>query len=399
MPRTRVAVTAVGAVSAAGSDAAAYAAALRAPRRAFGPPRRIDLALDVVVGEVDPTWFATCGWKAAESPTGALCLAAAQECAATGARRGAPKPDGLVLGTSTGGQSRNEDVVLALLGGAAQDGFSYRAAGSMASPARLVSRELGLKGPVQTVSTACTSSANAIALGAAWIRSGRCRAVLAGGGDALCRTTIASFSALELTGAFMCTPFGPGRPGLTLGEGAAFLLLEPLGAVVAEGRTPLAEIEGAGLSCDAHHMTAPPEDGAGAELAMRRALADAGRRQEEVHHVNAHGTGTKLNDAAEARAIARLFPSRPWVMSCKGLIGHTLGGAGALEAVAAVISIRERRAFENLGAAIPDPECDVALVGPGGVDLPEHPVVLSSSFAFGGNNCALVLSAADGGAR
>jgi len=398
MPRTRVAVTAMGAVSAAGRDVAAYAAALRAPRRRFGAPQRLELALDVVVGEADPSCFAACGEAACSSPTGALCLFAARECAADALLLGAPRPDGLALGTSTGGQSRNEDAVFALLDGRGVGGFSYRAAGCMAGPSRLVARELGIEGPVQTVSTACTSSANAIALAAAWIRAGRCRAVLAGGGDALCRTTLASFSALELTGASMCTPFGPNRPGMTLGEGAAFLLLEPLDAVVAAGRRPLAELEGAGLSCDAHHMTAPNEDGAGGELAMRRALADAGRDPGEVHHINAHGTGTMLNDAAEARAIARLFPSRPWVMSCKGLIGHTLGGAGALEAVAAVLSIRGRRAFENLGAAIPDPELPIALVGPGGVDLPSIPVVLSSSFAFGGNNCALVFSAADGGA-
>jgi 3-oxoacyl-[acyl-carrier-protein] synthase II len=145
-------------------------------------------------------------------------------------------------------------------------------------------------------------------------------------------------------------------------------------------------------------MTAPAEDGAGAELAMRRALADAGLAPGDVHHVNAHGTGTQLNDAAEACALARLFPSRPPVTSCKGLIGHTLGGAGALEAVAAVLSIAARRAFENLGAAVPAPECDVALVGPGGAPLPQRPVVLSNSFAFGGNNCALVIAGLEGGA-
>ena len=388
-------MTAMGAVSAAGRDVAAYAEALRAPRRIFGAPRRIELALDVVVGEVDSAWFAACDGADSRSPTGALCLAAARECASDASLRGAPRPDGLALGTSTGGQSRNEDAVFALLDGAALSGFSYRAAGCMAGPSRLVARELGVEGPVQTVSTACTSSANAIALAASWIRQGLCRAVLAGGGDALCRTTLSSFSALELTGASMCTPFGPDRPGMTLGEGAAFLLLEPLDAVVAAGREPLAELEGAGLSCDAHHMTAPTEDGAGAELAMRRALADAGRGPDEVCHINAHGTGTKLNDAAEARAIARLVPSRPWVMSCKGLIGHTLGGAGALEAVASVLAIRERRAFENLGASVPDPELCVGLVGPGGVALPSLPVVVSTSFAFGGNNCALVFSAAD----
>jgi 3-oxoacyl-(acyl-carrier-protein) synthase len=283
----------------------------------------------------------------------------------------------------------NERVVFSLLDGAVPEPFSYRRRGCMAAPSRLVARDLDIRGPVQTVSTACTSSANAIAIGAAWIRSGRCRAVLAGGGDALCFTTICSFRALELTGPSICAPFGPDRPGLTLGEGAGFLMLEPLDAVLAAGREPVAELLGFGMSSDAHHMTAPPEDGAGAGLAMERALADAGIDAGRVSHINAHGTGTRLNDAAEAAAISRLFGPRPPVMSCKGLIGHTLGGAGGLEAVASILAVRARRAFENLGAAVPDEGCPVTLAGPGGVPLGEDPVVLSNSFAFGGNNCAL----------
>jgi 3-oxoacyl-(acyl-carrier-protein) synthase len=392
--RVRVAVTGMGAVSAAGAGVRALAEALARPERRFARPGRFELDLDAVVAEADEACFAPCDGDPSASPTGALCLAAARECA-----QGGPQPDGLALGTSTGGQARNEDAVFALLDGRPLGAFSYRAAGCMAGPSRLVARRLGIEGPVQTVSTACTSSANAIALAASWLRSGRCRAVLAGGGDALCRTTIASFSSLELTGPRMCTPFGLDRPGMSLGEGAAFLLLEPLDRALAEGREPLAELLGFGMSSDAHHMTAPAEDGSGAHLAMRRGLDDAGIAPEDVHHVNAHGTGTKLNDLAEARAIAQLFPHRPPVMSCKGLLGHTLGGAGALEAVASVLSIRSRRAFENLGAHVPDPECDVALVGPGGLELPPLPVVLSSSFAFGGNNCALVFADAARGAR
>ena len=145
-------------------------------------------------------------------------------------------------------------------------------------------------------------------------------------------------------------------------------------------------------------MTAPPEDGAGAERAMRRALGDAGLEPTAVHHINAHGTGTQLNDAAEATAVSRVFGSGLPVMSCKGLTGHTLGGAGGLEAVIAVLSVGRGRAFENLGAERPDEDCPVTLVGPGGLELPDRPVVMSNSFAFGGNNCALVFGAA-GGAR
>jgi 3-oxoacyl-[acyl-carrier-protein] synthase-1 len=249
---------------------------------------------------------------------------------------------------------------------------------------------------VQTVSTACTSSANAIALGALWIRRRRVRSVLVGGGDALCHTTIASFRALELTGPEMCTPFGPDRPGMTLGEGAGFLLLERLDDALGAGREPLAELRGAGISSDAHHMTAPPADGVGAEAAMRRALLDAGAESDGVDHINAHGTGTRLNDAAEATAITRIFGRNAPVMSCKGLLGHTLGGAGGLEAVAAVLAVRERRAFENLGAHRADDDCPVTLVGAGGVELGERPLVLSNSFAFGGNNCALLFGGVGG---
>jgi 3-oxoacyl-(acyl-carrier-protein) synthase len=349
--RAGVAVTGLGAASAAGPDAGALARSLRGPERVFGRSTRTPaLELEVTVGEARDEWFADCEHAELESPTGRLCLSAARECVADAQARGAAAPDGLALGTSTGGQSNNESVVLDLLEGRAPGGFDYRARGAMSSPTRLVARELEIRGPLQTISTACTSSANAIALGAAWIRSGRCRRALVGGGDALCHTTITSFSALGLTGPEVCRPFGPDRPGLTLGEGAGFVMLEPLEAVLAAGRRPRAVLAGAGMSSDAHHMTAPPADGAGAELAVRRALDDAGLEPSRVDHVNAHGTGTPLNDAAEAAAIARVFGDRIPVSSCKGLLGHTLGGAGGLEAVAAVLSVVERLAFENLGA-------------------------------------------------
>jgi 3-oxoacyl-(acyl-carrier-protein) synthase len=392
-------VTGIGAVSAAGRDTGSLLEALSSPSRVFRPNRRHQLLdFDVAVGEARAEWFASHDHAELDSATGRLCLTAARECVASARADGAPAPDGLVLGTSTGGQSGNEQTVFRLLDGdGPRTGFGYRGQGCMAAPTRLVARDLDVAGPVQTISTACTSSAGAIALGASWIRGGRARAVLAGGGDALCHTTIASFRALELTGPEMCTPFGPDRPGMTLGEGAGFLLLEPLDRVLAAGREPLAELLGAGFSSDAHHMTAPPADGAGAELAIRRALDDAGLEPAAVDHVNAHGTGTQLNDAAEATALERVFGQQVPVMSCKGLVGHTLGGAGGLEAVAAVLAVGQRLAFQNLGAHVADDDCPVALVGPGGIELPEHPVVLSDSFAFGGNNCALLFGATRGG--
>ncbi len=386
----RIGITGIGAVSAVGPDVPAFGEALKTPGRVFVPNNRFDLDFEVVVGLARPDWFAPSDHPELESPTGNLCLAAAGECVTQARRRGGAPPDGLIVGTSTGGQSCSEAVMFSLLDGTPPPEYDYKAQGCIAGPSRLLARQLEIVGPVHTVSTACTSSANAIALGAMWIRSGRCRRVLAGGGDALCHTTITSFHALELTGSKMCTPFAPDRPGLTLGEGAGFLMLERLDDVLADGRKPLAHFLGAGMSSDAHHMTAPPKDGNGAVLAMERALEAAGLTTEDVAHINAHGTGTRLNDDAEARAIHHLFGDRLPVTSCKGLIGHTLGGAGGLEAVATVLSLVEGRTFESLGTTSIDAECPIAVVPPGGTTLEGASVILSNSFAFGGNNCTLV---------
>jgi 3-oxoacyl-[acyl-carrier-protein] synthase II len=186
---------------------------------------------------------------------------------------------------------------------------------------------------------------------------------------------------------------------MTLGEGAGFLLLERLDDVIGAGRTPLAELCGFGMSSDAHHMTAPREDGSGAQAAMRAALADAGLQPTDICHVNAHGTGTKLNDAAEAQAIFALFGKRVPVMSVKGVVGHTLGGAGAIEAVVSISSILERRAYANVGAGVAGEDCPVTLVQSGGSKLPDRPYVISNSFAFGGNNCALLFGACEVGGQ
>lgn len=388
--KKRIAITGIGAVTTAGLDVPALFRALQQGKRVFGKSERHDLAFDVTVGEVENSGFARHRHPDLDSPTGQLCLTAARECQLDALHRGSGRPEGLALGTSTGGQSMNEQALFALQNGTPPSPFSYRRQGCMGAPSRLVGRDLDIQGPIQTISTACTSSANAIAVGAMWIENGRANRVLAGGGDALCYTTLSSFHILELTGPSPCTPFGENRPGMTLGEGAGFLMLEPMDTVLAEGREPLAELAGYGFSSDAHHMTAPPEDGRGAEMAIRRALASANMQPANVHHINAHGTGTRLNDAAEAAAISRLFAPELPVMSCKGLIGHTLGGAGGIEAVISVISLMHRQAFENLGAETPGADCPLKLVSKGGAPLADDAVVLSNSFAFGGNNCALI---------
>jgi 3-oxoacyl-[acyl-carrier-protein] synthase I len=394
-----VAITGMGAVSAAGPDVKAFEAGLKRGERVFGPNTRHPIGFEVTVAEARADWFADHDHSELDSPTGRLCLRAARECDQSAVSNGAGPLDGLVLGTSTGGQSLNEEMLFSLAEGRDLPSFNYRGQGCMAAPTRLVARDLDICGPVQTISTACTSSAGAIALGATWIAGRRCKRVLAGGGDALCYTTISGFHILDLTGPDICRPFGSDRPGLTLGDGAGFLMLESWEEVQQAGRTPLAVLIGYGMSSDAHHMTAPPADGAGAEAAIRAAIEGAGIQPSDVSHVNAHGTGTTLNDAAEAQALSRVFQRQVPVMSCKGLVGHTLGGAGGIEAVASVLSVNRRRAFENIGASSPGEDCTVSLVGTGGIELPEDSVVLSNSFAFGGNNCALLFKSPPGGAR
>lgn len=399
MSKVGIAVTGIGAVSSAGPSVAALRASLVEERRAIGPNSTFELGFEVATGQAPAEAFAQHDFPSLDSRTGRLCLCAARQCVDMATAGGASVPDGLIVGTSTGGQSENERAVFSLLRCEHPGAFSYRGQGCMASPTRLVHRALRIEGPVTTVSTACTSSALAIAMGALWLRQGRANRVLCGGGDGLCCTTLSGFRKLDLTGPLPCTPFGQGRPGMTLGEGAGFVLLERLDDVLRAGREPLAQLCGLGMSSDANHMTAPLEDGSGAEAAMRAALADAGLAPRDICHVNAHGTGTKLNDAAEAAAIFRLLGHDVPVMSVKGVVGHTLGGAGAIEAVACVLSIRERRAYANVGAGHAGPDCPVSLVPSGGLPLPQAPCILSNSFAFGGNNCALIFAACEAGER
>ncbi len=213
--------------------------------------------------------------------------------------------------------------------------------------------------------------------------------------DTLCRLTYSGFYALKLLSAAPCRPFDARRNGLSLGEGAAFLLLEPMDRARARGARVLGRVAGWGTSSDAHHATAPHPEGKGAAAAMRAALADAGVAPREVDYVNAHGTATPANDKAEALALAAVFEgAMPPVSSTKGATGHTLGAAGAIEAVLSVLALEAGFAPATVGLGEPDPELPVRHVPAGGLTAPLA-VALSCSFGFGGNNAALVLTRGD----
>lgn len=258
--------------------------------------------------------------------------------------------------------------------------------------AAMVSMRYGLRGPVETVVTACASGTHAISNGARLVASGRCDAVLVGGSES-CQTGImtngfVNMKALSSTG--VSRPFDVDRDGFCSAEAGGVLVLEEAGAAAARGATVYAEVAGSGSTADAHHITAPAPDGRGAIACMRAALADAGLSPSDVTHVNAHGTSTLLNDATEAAAVAEVFGAhQPAVTSIKGVTGHALGAAGAIEAIALALSFRYGELPPTMGVERVDPafgDIDVVLTPRQWTPGP----ALSNSFAFGGHNGTVV---------
>jgi len=217
--------------------------------------------------------------------------------------------------------------------------------------------------------------------------------MIAGGTEPLARTTYAAFNALKAVDPQYCKPFDRHREGMSLGEGAGMVVLESLAHAQARGARIHAELLGYGISCDANHMTAPDPEASGAVRCIRAALDDAGVDPSRVDYINAHGTATPANDRMETIGIKRVFGERAYavpVSSTKSMIGHTLGAAGAIEAVAAVLAITEGFIPPTIHSTAPDPECDLDYVTEGArrADLD---IILSNSFAFGGNNTSLVI--------
>jgi 3-oxoacyl-(acyl-carrier-protein) synthase len=308
--------------------------------------------------------------------THALALAAGREALGTG-----PAPDAIVIGTTTGGIDATEDGLLH----GSTDPDRYRLHG-LHTVAACLADTFGVRGPVITVSSACSSSAVAIAIARELVLAGLATRVLAGGADALCRLTFHGFRLLQLVAARGATPLDADRTGMTLGEGAAFVVIE---SEPAGSRDALAEIAGAGLSCDAYHATKPHPEGLGAALAMRRALDDAGVSAGAIDYVNLHGTGTVDNDASEVRAIRDVFGAVvPRISSTKGLTGHALGAAGAIEAVISVLAIQHGIVPANVGFQKVDPALGIEPVRR--TETRHVAAVLSNSFGFGGNNASLV---------
>jgi 3-oxoacyl-(acyl-carrier-protein) synthase len=250
-------------------------------------------------------------------------------------------------------------------------------------------------GPVETVSSACASGTLALGLALDALRAGEVDVAIAGGADVLCRITYAGFNSLRSVDERPCRPFRADRAGLSLGEGAAVLVLERAADALARGARPRALLAGAGAAADAHHMTAPHPEGEGAARAIAAALADAGVAAGEVGSLNAHGTGTPHNDLAEWRALLRVFGAERAralpLAATKACVGHLLGSAGALEAAAAVVGLERGAVHPAPGGGAIDAQTPVALVLGRPRPLAAPAPLVSLNLAFGGCNAAVVL--------
>ncbi len=385
IPFPAVEITGFGCVSPLGIDLPATRDNLRHSREGISPVRlfSVEGCQSRTAGQVGPELAeraaALCPRAKRWTRATQMILVAAHEALAAA---GSFLPDAVVVGTTSGGMTLGEDFYRAAVrcnrtGSAARKLIGY----PPQQPVHQALDGLGLDLPVRVISNACASGTNAIGLACQMIRAGSARRVLAGGYDALAELVFAGFDCLRASTPGKCRPFDRDRNGLALGEGAAFFCLEAGGSGLC--------VTGYGSAADTHHLTQPHPSGSGPLRAMRGALASAGVDAAEVDYINAHGTGTPLNDASEARAILALCPQVP-MSSTKGMTGHALGAAGAIEAAFCGIAMQEEFLPANLNFTRTEEEFPLQVVA--NASRPARPRrVLSNSFGFGGANAAVLL--------
>jgi len=295
---------------------------------------------------------------------------------------------GVCLGTTVASQLNDVDFYRSYRssGKAPMDSVERFLKGNIA---QAVAKTIKAKGPCVTVVNACSSGADAIGVALSWLRNGECDIAIAGGADELNRIPICGFGALGIVSESLCAPFDRDRKGLNLGEGAGILVLEREACARKRGNAPGLYLAGYGASADAYHLTAPRPDGTGLEAALQRALSEAGISSQDVCFVNAHGTATKDNDKVEGMVLARVFGKDIKVLSTKGFTGHTLGGAGGLEAVFTGAALLEGWIPASAGFEHQDEEIPITPVRK--KTNIHGSFAVSTSLAFGGNNAAIVI--------
>ena len=397
----RVHISGIGIISALGNSVEANLDALLNERTGIGPITRLQTrhselypAAEVKLAHEDLATLVAPrsirGW----SRTALLGLQAVHEALAQAGIDPTHPRTGLISASTSGGMDRSESIYKQLLSDELNaEHEQYVGAHDPGEHTERIAAELGISGFITTISTACSSSANAIMLGSRMIRSGKLDVAIVGGSDALSRFTVNGFHSLMILDREPCRPFDQHRQGLNLGEAAAYLVLESEAHLEARKGKSLACVSGYANTNDAFHITASSPNGDGAYLAMQQALESAGLIPSDISYINVHGTGTHNNDLSEGRALQRLFgPGPPPFSSTKTFTGHTLGAAGAVEAVFAVLAIRHNVCFANLRFQEPMIEAPlVPVIHMLHNQRIDH--ILSNSFGFGGNNSSLVFSA------
>lgn len=398
----RVVVTGMGIITSIGSSLPAFEHSLFVGRCGIGPVTLFDTAgFSARVGGQVKNDNLTASFKPREIKRVSRCdllgLIAAREALTQSGldldlcdRNGI----GVVLGGGAGGMLEWERYRRSLWAGKKWTTPSKLLASAPCTLTDLIAGRHGLEGTRATITTACSSSATSIGYGFDLIRSGDQQVVITGGSESLSELTFAGFNALRVMSPEACRPFDRNRRGLSLGEGAAILVLEAFDHARQRGAAMLAEVLGYAINSDAYHMTSPDPEAKGMQRVMAQAIARANVTAGQIDYVNTHGTGTKINDATETIAIKQALGadsrSRLTVSSTKSMVGHCLGAAGAIEAVATILALQRQIAPPTIHLEDSDPVCDLDYVPQ--VARPQRiRRALSNSFAFGGNNTALVL--------
>jgi len=395
MPQ-RIFITGYGIISCIGNNIAENLSSLLQSKPGTGKLHEIETMLrdEVLVGEVPkslPELFLMAGIEPCEgySRNTLLGIIAAREAFEHG-RLGSHRElkTGLISATTVGGMDRCELYYNDFLTNDTRNAYidSYDCADSTEKIAGL----LGIHDFVTTISTACSSAANAIMLGARMIRSKRLDRALVGGCESLTKFHLNGFNALKILDKEPSKPFDQKRAGINLGEGAAYLVIESEDSLAMTGNVPLCELAGWGNACEAFHQTASSPDGIGAFLAMNNALEMSGLKADEIDYINAHGTGTDNNDLSEGRAIERLFGTRiPMVSSTKPFTGHTTSAAGSTEAILSIFCLQHQVIWPNLNFTERISELNFSPVQKLLTGVPVG-AVMSNSFGFGGNDTSLI---------
>ena len=395
--QARIAISGVGVVSALGPSSVEFLEGLRESRCGIRPLDLFDTegCLSNLAGEAPTPVIQDYPRHRRFSRSDRFCILAAAEALGQAGLSAGSGLDrfGISLGCSTAGMLEGEQAYASACEGSwGQAPISAFLHVPTHSPADALAGFTGIDGPRLSNMTACSSASLAIGFAADLIRSGDVVGMLTGGGDALCRLTYSGFNSLRLISPEPCRPFDAERRGMSLGEGAGMLVLEDWEHAIARGASPLAEFLDYGTSCDAHHMTSSHPSGRGALAAMRQALERSGVAPAEVDYINAHGTGTHSNDAAEVQAILSLFGQRTervLVSSTKSMVGPLLGGAGGIEAVTVVLALKHSLVPPTLGMLQAEEEERIDFVANHAMRKRLR-VAISNSFGFGGANACLV---------